>query len=438
MDQTAPDSTLLETIRAARAPGERLRVVLCPDLAWQDTTLRFDQPTVIGRESGDGQQAIADSRLSRQHVRLSRGTDGSSTAEDLGSRNGTWLNAAQVEKSRLRVGDVLRIGSTLMVLEDDAAQPSVRGPILGRSPGVARLRDELGRVAKSDLTVLIQGETGVGKELVAREVHQQSGRPGRLVTLNCAAIPPTLVESTLFGHIRGAFTGATAGAPGAFRDADRGTLFLDEVSELPPPVQAALLRAVEQREVIPVGKSTAIPLDVRIVAAANKQLGSLVDAGEFRSDLLARLSGVPLQVPSLAARRGDILELFHHFLDGPTASRDMTTSFAEALLVWDWPMNIRELQQLARRLTVMVPDAPRWELDHLPEPMPLKVTDRTPHEARPRVAAAISRPQTKDEMIQLLARFNGDVPALAAAVGRHRRQVYRWMKTWDIDTGTGR
>ena len=229
------------------------------------------------------------------------------------------------------------------------------GQLLGTSPAIEKVRREIGLVASSDLAVLVTGETGVGKELVARAVHAASRRHDEpLIYVNCAALPEHLAESELFGHVRGAFTGATADRTGKFEVADRGTLFLDEVGELPAAVQAKLLRALQQGEIQRVGSDRLHRVDVRIVAATNRDLAREVAAGRFRSDLFHRLAGYPIHVPPLRERRGDIPLLAGYFLDvlrrrlglGPVR---LAEAARRALTAAPWPGNVRELENLLNR-----------------------------------------------------------------------------------------
>ncbi len=241
------------------------------------------------------------------------------------------------------------------VLQRDAAARDGGGQIIGTSALVQRVRDDIELVARSNFAVLVTGETGVGKELVARSVHQQSSRRDEpLIYVNCAALPETIVESELFGHLRGAFTGASADRAGKFEVADRGTLFLDEVGELPLSVQPKLLRVLQEGEVQRVGSDRTLHVDVRLVAATNRDLSREVEAGRFRADLFHRLNMYPIRVPPLRDRRSDILLLAGFFLDlyrrrlglGPVR---LTEPARAALVAAAWPGNIRELDHLLGR-----------------------------------------------------------------------------------------
>ncbi len=241
------------------------------------------------------------------------------------------------------------------VLQRDAALREGGSQIIGTSPSIRKVREEIELVGPSDFAVLIAGETGVGKELVARSIHRSSNRSEEpLIYVNCAALPEAIVESELFGHLRGAFTGASADRAGKFEIADRGTLFLDEIGELPLSVQPKLLRALQEGEIQRVGSDDARCVDVRVVAATNRELAEEVEAGRFRADLYHRLNMYPIRVPPLRERRSDIPLLAGFFLDlyrrrlglGPVR---LTEPARQALSDADWPGNVRELDHLLGR-----------------------------------------------------------------------------------------
>ncbi|TMH69676.1 MAG: sigma-54-dependent Fis family transcriptional regulator [Betaproteobacteria bacterium] len=235
----------------------------------------------------------------------------------------------------------------------------MRHDMVGDSPAARRLREQIAQVAPTDSTVLIQGETGTGKELVARAIHEASRRRERaLVTVNCAALPRELVESELFGHEKGAFTGATQQRRGRFELADGGTLFLDEVGELPLEAQAKLLRVLQSGEFDRVGGTRALHADVRVIAATNRDLQAQVTAGRFRSDLYYRLNVFPITVPPLRERRGDIPGLAQHFAAKASRKlgkplRDLSGTFLERAGAYDWPGNIRELENMVERALIL-------------------------------------------------------------------------------------
>jgi DNA-binding NtrC family response regulator len=231
--------------------------------------------------------------------------------------------------------------------------------LVGHSPPIIEVMKTLARAAPTQATVLLLGETGTGKELVARTIHGYSERTGRrFVAVNCSALAEGLLESELFGHLRGAFTGASGARPGLFREADRGTLFLDEIGDISPALQARLLRALQEHEIVPVGSETPVKVDVRIIAATHRDIGALVRTGKFREDLYYRLNVVTLHLPPLRERKQDIPLLMDHFLRelterhgrGPVA---VDPDAQHRLLSYDWPGNIRELQNVLERALVL-------------------------------------------------------------------------------------
>jgi DNA-binding NtrC family response regulator len=234
------------------------------------------------------------------------------------------------------------------------------GTLIGASEGMRRVQKTIGMAADSEATILILGETGTGKELVARALHQHSRRNAKpFVAVNCAAIPADLLESELFGHVKGAFTGAGADRTGAFRDADGGTLFLDEIGDMPVAMQAKILRVLQERVVTPVGGKP-VTVDVRVVAATHRDLESLVASGAFREDLLYRLNVVPIPLPPLRERLADIVPLAEHFLRVSArggAPKRLTAAAAARLLAHSWPGNVREIRNAIERANVLVRDA---------------------------------------------------------------------------------
>jgi two-component system nitrogen regulation response regulator GlnG len=244
------------------------------------------------------------------------------------------------------------------------------GERMGGSPAIAQVIQQVGQVAESAFTVLVQGETGTGKELVARAIHQQSPRrQAPFVAVDCGAIPETLVESELFGHERGAFTGARSKREGHFQLAKGGTLFLDEIGNIPVATQAKLLRALEQREVQPLGGARAVSVDVRIIAATNAELEEAVKAGRFRADLFYRLGEFTIALPPLRSRREDIGHLAQRFLDEVSMElrrpvRRIADPAMQALLRHDWPGNVRELKNVIRKAALVATD--EVTVEHLP------------------------------------------------------------------------
>jgi len=239
--------------------------------------------------------------------------------------------------------------------------------MIGEHPSIKKVHEITRRVAPTDATVLISGESGTGKELVARAIHSASPRATRpFVPVNCAAIPENLLESELFGHVRGAFTGAHASRLGMFQLANHGTIFLDEVGELPLPLQAKLLRVLQDGEVRPVGTDHSVAVHVRVITATNKELAHQVEKGSFREDLFFRLQVIPIHLPPLRGRRSDIPILTQHFLEKANARHGLAVTISREAMIYlweyDWPGNIRELENLIERLVILSENgAAEWQ-----------------------------------------------------------------------------
>jgi two-component system, NtrC family, response regulator HydG len=279
------------------------------------------------------------------------------------------------EKLRLAIRNAMRLYSLtkrVYLLENQMGWRDGLDDMVGASPQMQEIFTMVKMVAKSNATVLITGESGTGKELVARAVHRHSARSGRtFLDINCGAIPRELLENELFGHERGAYTGADRRYIGSCERADGGTLFLDEISEMDPLLQVKLLRFLQERSFTRVGGHESIRVDVRIIAATNRDIAKEVKEGRFREDLFYRLNVVPIHVPALRERREDIPFLAKHFLDAFSAKNekiflDLAPSALEALAGYDWPGNVRELENVIERVVVLHNDS-RVKLSHLPE-----------------------------------------------------------------------
>ncbi|MDX2014092.1 MAG: sigma 54-interacting transcriptional regulator, partial [Myxococcaceae bacterium] len=313
------------------------------------------QVLVVG--SGlEAQLQLADPTVSRLHVELTPRADGV-LVRDLGSKNGTFVGPARVNEVTVERTTELELGRCCVRLvvtdTDDGLAPAASsfGGLVGTSEAMQRLFGVLGRVAASESTVLLQGETGTGKGEVARAIHAASGRArGPFVTLDCGALPRELAESTLFGHVAGAFTGATRDAAGLAVEANGGVLFIDEVGELPLELQPRLLRLLEARAVRPVGAQTERRVDVRVIAATNRDLSAEAAAGRFRQDLYFRLAVVELRVPPLRERRDDIPLLASHFLARAKVAVDFSAVLLERFAGYQWPGNVRELENVVARV----------------------------------------------------------------------------------------
>jgi DNA-binding NtrC family response regulator len=311
---------------------------------------------------------LSDPAVSRHHCLLSA-TDRGFFLRDLGSRNGTTLAGFRVEGAYLGPGAVIGVGESTIAFHLQAGEiveplsaEERYSRILGQSTAMRRLFASLPRIAASDSTVLIEGETGTGKGLLAEAIHQNSPRARRpFVVIDCSSIPPSLIEAELFGYVKGAFTGAQASRPGSFEGAAGGTVFLDELGELPIDMQPKLLRALEERVVRRVGSLEPVRLDVRVIAATNRDLRQEVNRGTFRSDLYYRLNVVRVRLPSLRERREDIPMLVAHFYEqfarsgDPRPPSELVAAFARQ----DWPGNVRELRAAVER-AILMQDTELW------------------------------------------------------------------------------
>ena len=319
--------------------------------------------------------------------------------------------------------------------------------LVGNSQPMRRLRGDIAMVAPKGIPVLILGETGVGKELVAEEIHRQSGRPGPFMAVNCAALPEALAESELFGHVAGAFTGAAKRSEGLFVTANGGTLFLDEIGECPATVQAKLLRALAKGEVRAVGASDVTMVDVRIIAATNRDLAAEIAEG-FRADLFSRLSGWTQRIPPLRERKDDILPLAAMFLARVAPGVSISTNAAEALLLYHWPFNVRELEQVMGAAGVRAASVGRVRCEHLPEHIAAVLGARGMQreavsqyqQAAPAVALAVARDGVpgRDDLLAVISYFGGNIAQVAEYFGKDRKQIYRWAERYQIDVNAFR
>jgi DNA-binding NtrC family response regulator len=385
-------------------------------------------------------------QLSATHARLVR-FGARWSLEDCHSTNGVSVNGERVERAVLADGDIVELGRTVLLYREAIPTPSGTPADLDKRdlahsheglatllPNLAREFAALANVARSRLPLLLLGETGTGKEVLARGVHGMSGLAGPLVPVNCGAIPESLLEGQLFGHVRGAFSGAIRDEVGLVRSADRGTLFLDEIGDLPASSQAALLRVLQEGEVQPVGATRAVKVDIRVLAATHRPLAQLAESGQFRSDLYARLNGYAHEVPPLRARIEDLAVLIPALLPrvAPSGADALTMAPASvrALIRYHWPLNVRELQQALGRAVVLA-QGERIDLSHLPRE--IAAAGETTKKA-----AAITEEERRDEelrrqLIGLLDAHKGNVSEVARAMGKARMQIHRWMKRFEIE-----
>src|SRR6188472_2915092 len=339
----------------------KLVVIGGPD---QGKEVEINKPRVTGGRSIISDLVVQDKAVSGTHFEVSARDDGY-RLRDLNSRNGIFVGDLRVREAYLRPGTVFRIGhtniqfqSTQDVVEIELSKKDRFDMMLGSSPAMREIFAHLEKVAPSELTCLITGETGTGKEMVARALHNASGRKSKpFVVLDCGSIPRELNESTLFGHEKGSFTGAVAQHTGCFEQAHGGTIFLDEIGELDLGLQPKLLRVLEQREIKRVGGDRTIKVDVRVLAATNRDLRAMVNAGTFREDLYFRLSVIHVELPPLRERRDDIAELAQHFLREVASRRGMAMSFSQdamaAMMGHPWPGNVRVLRNVFERASAL-------------------------------------------------------------------------------------
>jgi transcriptional regulator with PAS, ATPase and Fis domain len=416
-----------------------------------------DKRVLLGRED-DCHVKLPGKETSRHHAEI-RHEGPLRILKDLNSRNGVFLDGVQIQEAPLVPDQVLRLGEWIGIVVSVSPEVTEPEPIfdllvtnLAGGPVLRPILEQAKLAAPSSLPTVILGETGTGKEGLSRAMHEWSGRKGPFVAVNCATLVPTLAESELFGYRKGAFTGAERASAGHFRAAQGGTLLLDEVADLPEAVQAKLLRALEQNEILPLGESSPVPIDVRVLAATQIPLSKLVAERRFRADLCARLDGLTIRLPPLRDRRQEIPFLLLHLLRMHSGGRppEVEPRLVERLCLYDWPFNVRELDLLVRRLLVLQGKAPVLRRSFLPEHIlncPASA-GKTPTGsfAPPSVGGKPSSPPAKNtpeyhrdrrdrELSQLgeaLRLHNGSVARAAAAVGISRQRAYRLMDAGGI------
>jgi transcriptional regulator with AAA-type ATPase domain len=423
----AEDTTLKELAAKRAAPRSwTLRILFTPGPPDERAPQRLlGGATSIGRAADCTLSLPDDPRMSRRHATITVDHGGAKVRD--ASANGTFVNGHAVEEARLEDGDLVRVGDSFLLarhrpLADPA--PRVHEDLLGDSPGMEDLRRGVALCGPTSAEVLVVGETGTGKELVARALHALSRPGGPFVAVNCSAIPATLAEAALFGHVRGAFSGADSAQPGYFRAASGGLLFLDEVGELAAELQPKLLRALEERAVTPVGDTHPIACDVRVVAATNRDLRADVEQGRFRGDLYARLAGITLRTPPLRERREDVLPILCRALGASPPA--LEAELVEALLLYGWPFNVRELLKVASELGMRGGGVTELGLDLVRERLERPASGSEP-------PAAVEGVPSREELLRLLDRCKGVVADVARMTGRSRKQVYRWISRYRID-----
>lgn len=395
---------------------------------------------------------VPDTRVSGQHARLQR-SGAVWLFEDLGSKNGSKVDGSPVTRCELRDGALIEVGATLFLFRVSRAPLGVEGDlVISREPasGLETLNPlfeqalhRLERVAPSQLSFLLLGETGTGKEVVAQRVHARSGRAGAFVAVNCGALPESLVEALLFGHVRGAFTGAHKDETGFVRSANGGTLFLDEVADLTLGAQAALLRVLQTGEVTPVGGTAAVRTDLRVIAATHKDLDAMMREGSFRRDLYARLAGYVQTLPPLRERKEDLGLLISRLLarHARGAPAQLRIEAARALFGYDFPLNVRELEQCLSSALVLADRAPIAR-QHLPERIRgMSAANRTSiaaglmQRAAPVPARSDEDRAIYDALVLALGASGGNVSETARRMGKARQQIQKWLRRFGIDPG---
>jgi DNA-binding NtrC family response regulator len=434
--------TTVQTIRSENDPdADHDRTVL----RWvfpEPKTVVLDGTTelFIGRDESCDVR-LPSPQISRRHAEIGRAGP-VWFVNDLSSKNGVYLNGVRVRQSALALGDVLRIGDFVAVVHRLGAGCSAECVDLGGGlfggPVLQQLSERAQSAARSDLSIVLQGETGTGKERFARAIHEWSFRSGPFLGVNCAGYTEAIAAGELFGYRKGAFTGAERASAGHIRAAEGGTLFLDEVIDLPLPVQATLLRALEQREVMPLGETRCVPIDVRFVAAAQIPLAQAVAEGRFRADLQARLEGVVLPLPPLRERREDVCPLFVELLARHATGwpPSVEARVIEKLCLYPWPLNVRELDLLVRRLLVLFPSETKLGPQHLAEALPALAAVR--HDTAPpltasstgrrRREAAVYAPEEVEAVLGAMTRHSGNITRAAAELNISRQKAYRMLE----------
>ncbi len=432
-----------------------IRVSDSPDEAKKGKSFTFAQDEVRVGSSPDLDVSFEDRKMSREHLAI-RPSDTGYLLIDLESTNGSFIGGLRIERVVIDAATSVRVGRTTLEVEplaehveSELSSEEAFGRMIGKSAAMREMFALLERVAPSDLTVLIEGETGTGKELVAEGVHEASGRDGPFVTLNCGAIPRELIESELMGHVKGAFTGAVADRPGAFVSAHGGTLFLDEVGELPLDMQAKLLRVLERREVKAVGSDKVHAVDVRVLAATNRNLAHEAEQGTFRQDLYYRLAVVVVRIPPLRARLDDLPLLVEHIqgelnrrraASGQPPYAPLDARAFEMLRRHEFPGNVRELRNIVERWSVLgnlgpapgaslaaeapsetVPPAPPADIE-------TAVLDLPYHEAKEAWLDRFERAY----VMRALDRAGGNVSQAARDARVDRRHLQRLINRYDI------
>jgi transcriptional regulator with GAF, ATPase, and Fis domain len=448
-----PETRARSMAHVVRYSKVRIRVAEGPDAG---VTRELVNATLRVGSASDNDLVLGDNSVSRHHCALEP-VAGGVRVRDEGSTNGIFLDGVRVYDALFSGPVQLRLGDTLLRIEplaetadrEQLASPRFHG-LIGRSPRMRELFADLARIAPSGLSVLIEGETGSGKELVAESLHAESGRRnGPFVVFDCSAVAANLVESELFGHERGAFTGAVQSRAGVFEQADGGTIFLDELGELPKDLQPKLLRVLERREVRRLGSQRTIPVDVRLVAATHRNLAAEVQRGNFREDLYFRTATALVRVPPLRDRMEDLPLLVAHLLERHHPQRRAVEVPQAVWALFEghrWPGNVRELSNAVQRL-VVTPDrllladagpsatsaAVAAGVAASPAPAPAQAPPTAPllplRTARREASEAFER----DYLQRVLARSQGNVTRAAAIAEVSRQMLQKLMRKHDAE-----
>jgi DNA-binding NtrC family response regulator len=434
---------------------------------------RGQEDSVLVLANGSLQVDVRDPWMSSQHGEILQSrvaNDCHFILQDLGSRNGCMVDGHPVTGSHsLTHGDIIEMGCTFWkfvqgVLPDyDAVCRAIYSGATPIPTFCLRFASELSRltlIAQSNVPVILSGESGAGKEVLSREIHQRSGRTGRFVALNCAALPEGLIESELFGHRKGAFTGAIADKTGVVEEADNGTLLLDEIGDMPLGAQAKLLRLLQEGNFTRVGDTRAREVDVRFLAATHRQLPEMVEQERFRGDLYARLNGYHMTIPPLRERSEDLGLLIGHCVLNHGPEIAISNASYRALLHYDWPYNVRELDKVIAAALALAREGDQVQLEHLPTTIAAHAHEANNAEPRQRSARPSTfetipfsaqgliptdteerknyRPRLSDEELRAsllgpLQRHGGNVSAIARELNTTRTQIHRWLRRLEID-----
>jgi transcriptional regulator with GAF, ATPase, and Fis domain len=452
------DETALTTDRPAQGSNRNQLHLHWTDSAGAQQFL-VTESLMMGAASGG--LLVRDPTVSRMHAELEVRDDGV-WIRDLQSKNGTYVNNIRVIHARVADAAVIRLGSVELTARYHRASvavalwPSDRlGALLGGSVAMRELFARIVRVAATESSVLVRGETGTGKELVAKAIHEHSSRKsGPFVTVDCGAMPPDLLEAELFGHVRGAFTGATSTREGAFESAEGGTVFLDEIGELPLQLQPKLLRVLDSRTIRRVGESQYRAVNVRIVSATHRDLASMVSAGAFREDLYFRLAVLPLRVAALRERLEDVPLLAASFVSPAIRQQILTPTVLATLSSLPWLGNVRELRNTIERIVALgadeglgMVDGPLRDTPALAPVtraiQPTSVLPRAPSVLPPAAVIDPSRPfkAVRDEWMDQLEReyvtallklHHRNISAAASAAGLDRSYLHRLIKRHNL------